>query len=142
MIPQTRKRKTSSRKQKMGDRELYSGSVEKYSMGRSTGLRAKNWKTRHMKVTRNNLSIFEKTNSATPKFNIPIGAVSIVFVTPTKSVHPEASGTYVNNMFALRLFENGVFTLLVRAHTPEEKIAWLKCLKEATDRSKGVQFVE
>ena len=124
------------------DTVLYAGDVEKYSMGRSTGLRAKNWKTRHIKITRSTFTIYEKATNPTPKFQCPMSAISIIFTDPDPAVHIEANGNYQANMFAIRLFDNGVFTLLVRAHTPEEKTRWLTALREAGERVKGLQYIK
>ena len=120
----------------MGD-VLYEGQVEKYAMGRKTGVSAKNWKTRHMKLTRSTLSYAEKPN-AQPKLEVPVNAVSLLFTNPTKDDHPEvSSGHYL----MMRLFENGVFNLLVKLTDETEKRKWVAAFAEAMSKNKGYQQV-
>ena len=123
------------------DSVLYSGNVEKYSMGRGTGIRARNWKTRFMKVTRQALQIYDSANSSNPKFEVPTSAISLCFAAPTKEEHPEA--TNPNLMIMIRLFDNGVFNLLIKCKDAEDKAHWLAALRSGlTELVKGFQMVE
>ena len=106
-------------------------------MGRSTGIRAKNWKSRFIKLTMKSFSIADSPD-APPKFEIPINAMSIIFENPRVDLHPEAG---VPNCICIRLFDNGVFNLLLQAQNGEEKATWITGLKQATDKMKGIQFI-
>lgn len=119
------------------DRILQSGNLQKFSMGRSTGIRAKNWKLRFIKLTFSTFTICDNSDS-NPKFEIPVSAMSIVFESPSKAIHPEAGSP---NFFCIRLFDNGVYTLALLAENQEEKQAWLAALKQATEKVKGVQWI-
>jgi hypothetical protein len=119
------------------DRVFCSGNLKKYSMGRSTGLRAKNWKSRFIKLTGKTLSIATSPDAA-PKFEIPVNAMSVIFENPHSNLHPEAG---VSNCIVIRLFDNGVFNLLLQAQNGEEKATWISGLRQATEGVKGVQFV-
>jgi hypothetical protein len=119
------------------DRILCSGDLKKYSMGRSTGLRAKNWKSRFVKLSTKSFSISANPD-ASPKFEVPVVAISIVFENPTPAIHPEAG---VSNCIVVRLFDNGVFNLLLQAQNGEEKATWLTGFRQATEGIKGVQYV-
>lgn len=120
------------------DALLYGADVEKYSMGRGTGLRTKNWKVRHVKVTRLTFSIYNNAAAPTAKFEIPVSAVSLVFQEPKKEDHPEATRPCT---VMVRLFDNGVYDLLLRTKNEEGKAKLVAALREATKNSKGVQFV-
>ena len=119
------------------ERILCSGNLKKFSMGRSTGLRSMNWKTRFVKLTNKSFTISDNMDSA-PKFSILINAISIVFHKPTSADHPEAG---IANCIVIRLFDNGVFNLALQAQNAEEKETWLTGLRQATEGSKGVQHL-
>ena len=119
------------------DRILCSGNLKKYSMGRSTGLRAKNWKSRFIKLTPKTFSISDNPD-ASPKFEVPVSAISIIFENPRIDLHPEAG---VPNCICIRLFDNGVFNLLLQAQNGEEKATWIAGLRQATEKVKGVQCI-
>ena len=121
----------------MGDC-IYEGTVEKFSLGRSTGLTTRNWKTRHMRLTRSTLAYMDKPGAA-PKLEVPINAISLVFSQPTKAEHEEADPT--KPMLCVRIFENGVFNLLMKIPSEGEKAKWLAGFREALATNKGVQFV-
>lgn len=121
----------------MGD-VVYEGQVDKFSLGRSTGLTTRNWKSRHMRLTRSTLSYMDKPNG-TAKLEVPVSAISLVFTNPSKAEHEEANPN--QPQFALRLFENGVFTLLVKAPNDAEKAKWLSALRDVLAKSKGTQVV-
>jgi hypothetical protein len=120
------------------DKILFEDQVEKFSLGRSTGLSSRNWKKRHLKVTRMSLSYSEKQGTA-PKLEVPITAVSLLFTNPSPQDHPEAKGGAPFIM--VRLHENGVFNLLFRAPSDEAKQKWIAAFTEALQRSKGSQIV-
>lgn len=119
---------------------VYEGKVEKFSLGRSTGVGARNWKTRHMRLTQSVLS-YGDGPSATPKLEIPISAVSLLFRNPTTAEHAEASGSGAGNMIMLRLFANGVFNLLIKAPNDVEKSKWVTALSDVLGKVKGAQVV-
>ena len=121
----------------MGDC-VYEGTVEKFSLGRSTGLTTRNWKTRHMRLSRQSLAYMDKPG-ASPKLEVPISAISLVFSQPTKAEHPEADPG--KPMLCIRMFENGVFNLLIKIPSEAEKAKWLAGLREALASVKGTQFV-
>ena len=120
----------------MGD-VIYEGKVEKFSLGRTTGLTTRNWKTRTMTLTRSTLAYGDGGSS--PKLEVPITAVSLVFRDPTPSEHPEAKGS--GYFLMIRLFENGVFNLLLKCPNDVEKAKWVSVLTEALARVKGAQVV-
>lgn len=120
------------------DSVVYEGVVEKFSLGRSTGVSTRNWKKRHMRLTRSTFCYMEKP-TADPKLDVPITAISLVFTRPTKQEHPEANPSAP--MICLRLFENGVFNLLVKCASEEEKAKWLAGFREVLQNVKGCQFV-
>eukprot|EP00672_Neobodo_designis_P024558 CAMPEP_0174835356 /NCGR_PEP_ID=MMETSP1114-20130205/5366_1 /TAXON_ID=312471 /ORGANISM="Neobodo designis, Strain CCAP 1951/1" /LENGTH=122 /DNA_ID=CAMNT_0016069303 /DNA_START=67 /DNA_END=435 /DNA_ORIENTATION=- len=122
----------------MADRVLFEDKVDKYSLGRSTGLTARNWKSRHMRLTKMSLAYSENAN-AVPKLEIPVTAISVLFTDPDRSLHPEAKGN--GNFLMVRLFDGGVFDLLIKCPTPETKQKWIASFKEALERSKGSQIV-
>ncbi|CUG90140.1 Hypothetical protein, putative [Bodo saltans] len=46
-------------------------------------------------------------------------------------------------MFGVRLFDNGVYTLLLQASNQEEKARWVQALADTVkEKSKGFQLVE
>ena len=122
----------------MADRVLYEDTVEKFSLGRSTGLQTRNWKSRHMRLTRTTLAYSESPN-AVPKLEVPVTAISIVFTDPSTADHPEAKGNA--NYLVIRMHEAGVFNLLVKCPSAEAKQKWIAAFKEALTRSKGSQLV-
>ena len=96
---------------------------------------------RYFVLTNKAFKIFETEGATQTTLDIPISAISIVFQNPGKDVHTEAVGSSVGLMFAIRLFDNGVFTLLVRCKNEEEKLKWLEALEDAVKNSKGCQIV-
>lgn len=114
------------------------GTVSKFAMGRSTGLSIRNWKTRHMVLTRSNLQYMERAG-AEPKHDMWVNAISAVWANPTKADHPQANPN--KPMFMIRVWSHGVFDLLVDCVTALEKEKWINGLKEALKESKGVQWV-
>ena len=114
------------------------GQVKKYSMGRSTGLGFRNWRERTMVLTRTNLQYMDKPG-ATPKHDMFVSGISIVWENPTKADHPEANPN--KPMFMIRVWSHGVFDLLVDCVTQLEKEKWIKGLKTALEEAKGVQWV-
>jgi hypothetical protein len=117
--------------------EVYSCSVEKYSLGRSTGLTAHNWKKRHFAVTSSTLSYADKAG-ATPKLEVPLSAVSLLFTRPGKQEHPMAGGSAP--MLVIRFHESGVFNLLLKLPGEEEKERLVQALQQALVNSKGFQI--
>lgn len=117
---------------------IYEGKVEKFSMGRTAGFRWRNWKTRHMRLTNSQLGVFDSEKCTSAKLLIPVSAISLVFTNPSKTEHPEASG---GNMFIVRLFTNGVFDLLVKVASQEEKSAWIDAFNRSLRNVKGAQVV-
>jgi hypothetical protein len=122
----------------MAEKVLFEDKVEKFSLGRSTGLTTRNWKSRNMKLTTRSLAYGESPN-AVPKLEIPVTAISVLFTDPDRSVHPEAKGN--GNFLMVRLFDGGVFDLLLKCPTPETKQKWIASFREALERSKGSQVV-
>ena len=118
---------------------IYSGEVSKYSMGRGTGIGAKNWKNRFLKITRGHLQLYDSQTATNPKFEIPHNAISILFTNPDGSLHPEAKSKVP--MILLRLFENGVFNLLIKMESEEAKQKWIAALREANKNNKGFQVI-
>lgn len=113
------------------------GCVSKYAMGRSTGFSVKNWKQRHLTLTRYTLAYAEK-QGAEPKHEMYVNAISVVWQNPTSRDHPEADAG--KPMILLRVWSHGVFDLLVNCVTPLEKEKWINGLKEALKDMKGVQW--
>ena len=120
------------------DRVVYEEQVEKFSLGRKTGLSSRNWKARHMRLTKQALSYGENAN-AVPKLEILVTAISLLFTNPTPTDHPEAKGGA--HYITIRFFEGGVFDLLVKCSCAESKQKWIAAFTEALERSKGSQVV-
>lgn len=114
------------------------GTVKKYSMGRSTGVSFRNWKTRSLVLTVKNLSYMEKPG-APPKHEMFVNGISVVWKNPTKKDHDQADPN--KPMFMLRIWSHGVFDLLVDCITQVEKEKWMTGLQQALKDSKGVQWV-
>jgi hypothetical protein len=115
---------------------LCEGTVEKFSMGRSTGLSIKNWKTRHLLLSKDTFQYSEKQGAA-PKHVMHPNAISVVWTNPTPRDHPKAGP----NMFMVRVWSNGVFDLLVNCITKIEHEKWITSLRQLIGKNKGVQFV-
>jgi hypothetical protein len=129
------------------ERRVTEGALKKFSMGRSFGIKPQNWKSRYFKITSQYLTIFKSYDNNSVQFECPLSAISIVFAQPTPQIHKECTSNGANNaalMFALRLFDNGVYTLLVQASSPEEKAHWIAALASAImeKHTKGFQLVE
>lgn len=149
--------------------ELLSGTLSKFSLGRSVGLSAGNWKQRHLKLTSHRF-LYSKTANSAPSpagasprnddatggagsssssedvlFECPLSAVSMLFTAPTAEDHAEVKRVPADErrlLFALRLFENGVFTVLLKAEDATEKDIWVAALTDALrKKSKSVQIV-
>ncbi len=120
----------------MGD-VVFEGKVEKFSLGRTVGITTRNWKSRTMTLTRSTLS-YGDGGSSTPKLEVPISAISIVFRNPSTFEHAEAKGNAPYIM--IRLFENGVFNLLVKCPNEVDKAKWITAFTETLERVKGAQM--
>lgn len=117
---------------------LCEGTVSKFSMGRSTGISIKNWKTRHMILTKDSLQYMERPG-AEPKHNMHANAISVIWTKPTAKDHPRADPS--KPMILLRVWSNGVFDLLIDCLTQLEKDKWVNAFKQLLGKSKGVQIV-
>jgi hypothetical protein len=122
----------------MADKVLYEDTVEKFALGRSTGVQTRNWKSRHMRLTRHAFSYADKAG-AKPKLEVPVTAISVLFTNPTPNEHSEAKAG--GNFLMVRLHDNGVFNLLVKCPSPEAKQKWIAAFQEALTKSKGSQIV-
>ena len=144
--------------------ELLSGNLAKFSLGRSVGISSANWKQRHLKLTSHRF-LYSKPNdaavspgsptSSSPRhegqeasealFECPLSAVSVLFTQPTPDDHAEVKRVPAEErslLFALRLFENGVFTVLLKAEDPTEKDIWVAALTDVLrKKSRNVQIV-
>ena len=149
---------------------LLSQFVEKYSLGRTPGVSPANWRCRRLILTETTIGYYQDeagekeylngstlsqplssssnvrpANDVGLKFQCPLCAVSVLFAEPSPEVHPEVKRTSPHErpmLFALRLFENGVFTLLVRVRSRAVKDEWLAALWSAlTKKSSRVQRV-
>lgn len=125
------------------ERTVTSGTLKKFSMGRSVGIKPQNWQTRFFKLTTHHFTIFDSSEESPVRFECPLSAISLLFLQPTADTHKECTGSDVMLMFALRLFDNGVFTLVLQASNQEEKARWVQMLKDTiSEKSKGFQVVE
>lgn len=149
---------------------LLSQFVEKYSLGRTTGISPANWRCRRLVLSETSLAYYQDdagekeylsgsaltqplssssnvrpANDAGLKFQCPLSAVSVLFAEPAPEVHSEvkrASPADRQMMFALRLFDNGVFTLVVRVRSRAVKEEWVNTLWSAlSKKSSRVQRV-
>ena len=125
------------------ERTVIAGTLSKYSMGRSVGIKPQNWKSRYFKLTTQHFTIFDSSETSPVLFECPLSAISLVFAQPTPEIHKECKSSSVMLMFGVRLFENGVFTLLMQASNQEEKARWVQALADTIkEKSKGFQLVE
>lgn len=121
----------------MGD-VLYEGKVTKFSLGRTVGVSTRNWKTRIMRVTRTTFSYGDSATSK-PKLEIPLSGISVVFKTPTVDTHPEAKAG--QPMIVVRLFDDGVFNLLVKFSSDADRQSAITALTTGLENVKGAQLV-
>ena len=119
---------------------LFEGEAQKYSLGRSTGISSRGWKTRHVVLTKHTLSYAEKAG-ADPKLEVPTSALSILFTAPGKAEHPAAAEAGGGPMVVVRLFENGVFNLLIKFNDEGVKRKFVAAMRSGLANNKGFQVV-
>lgn len=121
---------------------LFAAMVEKFSLGRSTGFQVRNWQNRYLCIFPDAIGYYESEESfkkgGKPKFQTEIKNFSLCILQATEKDHIEAKGPL---LFILRVWDSGVFDLLVRSKSPGDKAQFMAAIRQATAEVKGFQMV-
>ena len=124
------------------DPPLFAAMVKKFSMGRSTGFQVRNWQKRYLVIFPDAIGYY--TSEAAfkakekPKFEALIKNFSLCIMQASPEDHPEAVGPL---LFILRVWDGGVFDLLVRPSGSGDKAQFMAAIRQATAGVKGFQMV-